>query len=74
MRYLKIAIGLLGIILFILTAVINLLKYLSLKKNGVRNVRMYIKTNPAIARKLKIWGYVGTLGFWMMIIASYMND
>jgi len=73
MRYLKITIGLLGIILFVLTAMINLRYYVNLKKNGVRNIRMDVKTNPDIARKAKMWGFIGNIGFWLMVLANYIN-
>jgi len=77
MRDLKITIGLLGIILFIAGAVVNFLiflTYLKKKKDGIRNVAIYLKTNPDKKRTAKIGSYIGTIGFWLMIAAMYIKD
>ena len=74
MKYLKITIGLLGIILFVITAIFSLWTYVALKKEGVRNIKVYLKTNPVLARKAKILGYIGNAGFWLMVLACYIKD
>jgi hypothetical protein len=74
MKYLKIIIGLSGIILFITGAVVNLVAYFRLKKQGVEYVFKYAKANPDKVKNAKIWGSIGSIGFWVMLVAFYIND
>ena len=74
MKYLKIIIGLLGIILFITSAVVTLTTYFKLKSQGVENVFKYGKANPDKVKNAKKWGYAGSIGFWLMLAANYINE
>jgi len=74
MRYLKIIIGLSGIILFIVGAAVNLTTYFKLKKQGVESVFKYAKANPDKVKNAKKWGSIGSIGFWLMFAANYIND
>jgi hypothetical protein len=74
MKYLKIIIGLSGIILFIAAAAINLTTYFKLKKQGVEHVFKYAKANPDKVKDAKKWGTIGSVGFWLMLAANYIND
>lgn len=74
MKYLKTIIGLSGIILFIAGAVANLAIYFKLKKQGVEHVLKYAKANPDKMKTAKNWGSIGTIGFWLMLGANFIND
>lgn len=74
MKHLKIIIGLSGIILFIMGAVVNLIAYFKLKKQGVEYVFKYVKANPDKVKNAKLWGSIGSVGFWLMLAANYIND
>jgi fructose-specific phosphotransferase system IIC component len=74
MKYVKIIIGLSGIILFIAGAAINLTTCFKLKKQGVENVFKYVKANPDKVKNAKKWGSIGSIGFWLMVAANYIND
>jgi hypothetical protein len=74
MKYLKIIIGVSGVILFITGAVVNLIAYFKLKKQGVEYVFKYVKANPDKVKNAKLWGSIGSVGFWLMLAANYIND
>ncbi len=74
MFYLKITTGILGIILLVPVLIISLRIRANLKNNGVRNIKSYVKTNPDLAKKTKVLGYIGSIGFWLLVIALYINS
>ncbi|WP_183577739.1 hypothetical protein HDF18_10765 [Mucilaginibacter sp. X5P1] len=74
MRYLKITLGLLGIILFVAGAIISLAVYFNLKKQGVEHVFKYAKANPDKVKNAKRWSTIGSVGLMLVYAASFIND
>ncbi|MES2265602.1 MAG: hypothetical protein V4520_02500 [Bacteroidota bacterium] len=74
MKNLKIIIGVLGIVLFIIGAVVNLVAYFKLKKQGVELVFKYVKANPNKVKNAKKWGTISGIGFWLVLVAFYIKD
>jgi len=73
MKYLKIIMGVLGIVLFVTGAVVNLVTYFKLRNQGVESVFKYAKANPDKVKYAKRWGSIGSIGFWLMFAAYCIN-
>ena len=74
MKYLKITIKLLGIIIFLIGGVVNLAVYVKLKKDGVESVFKYAKANPDKVKNAKKWSSIGSIGLLLVYASDFMND